>query len=41
MPGRSAAPKRELIITHYPVDRAVQLRLLEENVPYLLLNSAP
>ncbi len=28
----------ELVITNYPVDRAVQLRLLEQRAPYLVLN---
>lgn len=28
----------ELVITNYPVDQAVQLRLLEQRAPYLVLN---
>lgn len=28
----------ELVITNYPVERAVQLRLLEQRAPYLVLN---
>jgi len=28
----------ELVITNYPVERAIQLRLLEQRAPYLVLN---
>jgi DNA adenine methylase len=28
----------ELVITNYPVERAIQLRLLEQCAPYLVLN---